>query len=77
MPVKTVEIDASLAFNSNIEDCMVLRLSGQFEHLVEIAFPFHEDTPNFRLSIPQALSLRNAIDDLIKVNFIEVPKEDI
>lgn len=75
MTIRTVQIDSSSFIPS--DDCVVLRNIGNHNEFVEIAFPFHEDTPNFRLTIPQAMDMRNAIDELIKVNFIEAPKGEI
>lgn len=58
------------------EDCIVLRSLNGYQ-LIEVAFPFHEDTPNFRLTISQALDLRDALNELTKVRFLETPKEDV
>lgn len=48
-------------------DCIVLR---RLEGAVEIAFPFHEDTPNFILGIGEALDLQHVLQDLINVKLI-------
>lgn len=55
------------------EDCIVLK---KYEDLVVLAFPFHEDTPNFHLNIADAFNLRNALDEVLKQKFINAPKGD-
>ncbi len=56
------------------EDCIVLkhhkRVDGSIGD-IEMAFPFHEDTPNFTLNLREAMELRNAIDRLYEIKFIE------
>ncbi|SDD28507.1 hypothetical protein SAMN02799630_02838 [Paenibacillus sp. UNCCL117] len=55
-------------------DCIVLRRVEYVGSLnVNIAFPFHEDTPNFTLTVPEALTLRNAIDDMVAIKMIGEP----
>ncbi|GIO40179.1 hypothetical protein J41TS12_50400 [Paenibacillus antibioticophila] len=60
--------------NSENSDALVLR-RVENEPSVKLAFPFHEDTPNFDLSIPEALDLRNALDDVIgPIKMLQSPK---
>lgn len=58
-------------------DCAVVRMLDKDSQHIEIAFPFHEDTPNFILTIPEALDLRNAIDQLIDIKLLKKPREEI
>ncbi len=74
MAIKTVQIDAATFVPT--DDCIVLRSLNGYP-FIEMAFPFHEDTPNFRLTISQALHLRDALNELTKVRFLEVTKEDV
>ncbi|MEF3312579.1 hypothetical protein PV433_27185 [Paenibacillus sp. GYB004] len=56
-------------------DCVVLRRPNYPTGMhIEIAFPFHEDTPNFTLTVPEALTIRNAIDDLVAVKMLGEPE---
>ncbi|MFC3768325.1 hypothetical protein [Paenibacillus sp. GCM10012303] len=55
-------------------DCIVLRRREFNETFVDVSFPFHEDTPNFTLTVPEALTLRNAIDDLVAVKMLGEPE---
>lgn len=69
--IKTVQFND---FRS-IPDCIVLRRSDwAASALVNIAFPFHVDTPNFTITVPEALTLRNAIDDLVAVKMLGEPE---
>ncbi len=72
MAIKTVSFSGSY-FPYN-DDCVVLRMSDKNALNIEVSFPFHEDTPNFRLSISEALDLRNAIDNLIDLKMLEKPR---
>jgi len=59
-------------------DCMVLRHNKAFDGgsgIIELSFPFHEDTPNFHLSLREAMDLRNAIDEAYGIQLIEGSKE--
>jgi hypothetical protein len=47
---------------------------GKDADCIEVSFPFHEDTPNFCLTIPEALDLKNAIDQLIDLKMLEKPR---
>lgn len=75
MAIKTVQIDGASFISS--KDCVVLRSVGNNSVFIEMAFPFHEDTPNFYLTISEAMDLRNALDELIRVPLIEYKKEAI
>ncbi|MDP4164641.1 MAG: hypothetical protein Q8898_16215 [Bacillota bacterium] len=59
---------------NEMNDCIALRMYGKDADSIEISFPFHEDTPNFMLSISEALNLKNAIDQLIDLKMLEIPK---
>ncbi|MED3792093.1 hypothetical protein P4571_06550 [Niallia alba] len=74
MPIKTVAIQSSWLPSADGEnDCIVFR-KGQFvAEFIDMSFPFHEDTPNFRLSIKEAMNLRNALDDLIDIKLLDKP----
>lgn len=55
-------------------DCIVLRHNKDFSGgtgCIEVTFPFHEDTPNFRLSLREAMDLRNAIDEAYGIHLNE------
>lgn len=53
----------------NLDDCVVLQRNTS---TINIAFPFHEDTPNFRFSIAEAMTLRNALDEILNIKLLEV-----
>lgn len=55
------------------EDCMILRMESG---AIEIAFPFHEDMSNIFLHMTDALTLRNALDELTAVKLLREPKSD-
>jgi hypothetical protein len=73
MPVKVVTVRGYF-LSEEKNDCMVLRMVNRGSTEIDIAFPFHEDTPNFKLSISEALDLRNAIDQLIDIKMLEKPQ---
>lgn len=73
MAIKVVQFDVMIPYAEK-SDCIVLRMFGKDANAIEMAFPFHPDTPNFILSIPEALDLRNAIDELIDLKMLEKPK---
>ncbi|GGN64533.1 hypothetical protein [Oceanobacillus indicireducens] len=75
MPIKSVQFRSRL-YPYSQNDCAVVRLLDKNSQHIEIAFPFHEDTPNFILTISEALDLRNAIDELIDIKLIEKQKEE-
>lgn len=54
------------------DDLIVLQRRGN-DYGVTVAFPFHEDMPNLRMTVPEALKLKAAIDNLILVKQIEAP----
>lgn len=74
MAIKTVTFTGSLYPYAEKSDCVVLKMADKNALCIEVAFPFHEDTPNFRLSISEALDLRNAIDNLIDLKMFEKPR---
>jgi len=55
-------------------DCIVLRKAQPDAEYLDMSFPFHEDTPNFRLSVREALNLRNALDELLDIKLLEKPR---
>lgn len=76
MPVKVIPINNRLHPVEEKSDCIVLRMFDKDSIYVDMAFPFHEDTPNFKLTISEAMDLKNAIDQLINIKLIEKPKGD-
>ncbi|WP_313430877.1 hypothetical protein [Siminovitchia terrae] len=74
MPIKVIPINNRLYPLEEKSDCMVLRKFEKDSTRIDIAFPFHEDTPNFNLTISEALDLRNAIDQLIDIKMLERPR---
>lgn len=74
MTIKTVQITGGF-FDS--EDCVVLKNSGKNSNYIIMALPFHEDTPNLTMTIAEAMDLRNALNELTKVGFLELIKEDV
>ncbi|WP_366294341.1 hypothetical protein [Paenibacillus sp. AN1007] len=56
----------------NRDDLIVLRRSADGSSIT-VALPFHEDTPNLLFSIPEALNLGEAINDLISVPLLKAP----
>lgn len=77
MPIKAITINSKLYPYHEKSDCIVLRMFDKDSTHIDIAFPFHEDTPNFHLTISEAIELRNAIDQLIDIKLLEKPKEGI
>lgn len=75
MAIKVVPIHSF--FGSSANDCMVLRMFDRDSVAIDISFPFHEDTPNFKLTIAEAMDLRNAIDQLIDIKLLEKPRGNI
>ncbi|MGD6899314.1 hypothetical protein [Bacillus infantis] len=78
MAIKVVHINnrlLPLLHSAEKSDCIVVRMFGKESTSIDMAFPFHEDTPNFTLTISEALDLRNAIDSLIDIKLLEKPKE--
>lgn len=78
LAIKIVPFNGRIFPYSHYEknDCVALRMFGKDSDSIEVSFPFHEDTPNFRLSISEALNLKNAIDQLIDIKMLEKPKEE-
>lgn len=71
MPIKVIPINNQLYPVYEKTDCIVLRMFDKDSVYIDMAFPFHEDTPNFKLTIPEAMDLKNAIDRLIDVKLLE------
>lgn len=77
MSIKVIPFNGGYPFHPNDKDlCIVLRMWGRDTNHIEMSFPFHEDTPNFKLTISEALDLKNAIDQLIDLKMLEKPKEE-
>lgn len=75
MPIKVVPISAGWPSNPyEKDDCIALRMRGKDALTIEMSFPFHEDTSNFRLTISEAMDLKNAIDQLIDIKMLEKPR---
>lgn len=77
MAIKVVPINGRLNLidqDGTKNDCVVLRMYGKGSQIIDMSFPFHEDTQNFQLTIPEALELRNAIDQLIDIKLLEKPR---
>ena len=71
MTIKTVAYGSQSLFCQ--EDCIVLKSN---KYGVTIALPFHEDTPNLHFSVAEAMELRNAIDEVLKIKYLAAPKGD-
>lgn len=71
MAIKVIEINNRLYPTGEKSDVIVLRMFDKDSAFVDLAFPFHEDTPNFKLTITEAMDLKNAIDQLIDIKLIE------
>ena len=76
MPVKVIPINNRLHPVDEKSDCIVLRMFDKDSVYVDMAFPFHEDTLNFKLTISEAMDLKNAIDQLIDIKLIEQPRRN-
>lgn len=76
MPIKTVQFSSGL-YPYMKNDCVALRMSDKNSAHVEMAFPFHEDTPNFMFTVSEAMDFRDAIDKLIDIKLLEKPKEEM
>lgn len=75
MAIKSVPIQSRWMPSLDGEsDCIVLRKAQHYDDYLDMSFPFHEDTPNFRLSTREAMNLRNALDDLLDIKLIEKPR---
>ncbi|MEY8748590.1 hypothetical protein AB9M62_57055 [Bacillales bacterium AN1005] len=67
--IQTVQFTS---FTGKQDDLIVLQRRGD-DYEVTVAFPFHEDMPNLRMTVPEALNLKSAIDNLILVKQLEAP----
>ena len=76
MPIKVIPVNNRLYPVIEKSDCMVLRMCDKDSTHITLAFPFHEDAPNFSLTISEALDLRNAIDQLIDIKMLVKPREE-
>jgi hypothetical protein len=75
--IKVIPFNGGFPYPPNeTNDCIALRMFGKDANQIEMSFPFHEDTPNFKLSISEALDLKNAIDQLIDLKLLEKSKEE-
>lgn len=48
-------------------DCIVVE---RVDNHVTLAFPFHEDTQNMHMSVSDALKLRDAINEVINLKYL-------
>jgi hypothetical protein len=77
LPIKIIPFNGGFPYPPNEQnECMALRIYGKDANYIEMSFPFHEDTPNFKLTISEALDLKNAIDQLIDLKMLEKPREE-
>lgn len=72
--IKLVKFTQHWKRSVDSEDCVVLQRNGDSNHIA-ISFPFYEDTPNFTMHLSEALSLRNAIDDLVAIKMLGEPEQ--
>jgi len=72
MSIKTVKFSNRLYPSIEKTDCIVLRRYDNDSPYIDVALPFHEDMPNIVLTIPEAMDLKNAIDQLLNIKFIEM-----
>ena len=77
MAIKVVPINSRFFPSAEKSDCVVLRRIDKDSSHIDVSFPFHEDTPNFRLEITESMDLRNAIDQLIDIKMIEKPRGNL
>lgn len=73
MTIKTIVFNPLYKYPHN-EDCVVLK---RIENGIVMSFPFHEDTPNFYLSVADALTIRNAIDELLQTKLLPLIREEV
>lgn len=71
--IQTVKITS---FTGEQDDLIVLRRRSN-DYGVTLALPFHEDMPNLRMTVPEALDLKSAIDSLILVRSLEAAQPPI
>ncbi|OMF35238.1 hypothetical protein BK133_11035 [Paenibacillus sp. FSL H8-0548] len=70
--IKTVVIGSVEPFRT--EDCLILQSDTIGNQLfIRLAFPFHDFNPK-TLNVSEALSIRNAIDELIYVKLLDAPR---
>jgi hypothetical protein len=74
LPIKIVPMNPFPYSPNEKNDCIALRMVGKDANSIEMSFPFHEDTPNFSLTIPEAMDLKNAIDQLLDIKLLEKPR---
>ncbi|WP_135553286.1 hypothetical protein [Paenibacillus cymbidii] len=77
--IRTIEFkDSRGVISEGFNDCLVLKSVDYVnDRSIIFAFPFHEDTPNFTFSIPEVLTLRNAIDALCAVKMLGEPERRV
>lgn len=75
MPIKMVTFNGNVFHLGEQADCIVLRKFDDSSGIT-LSFPFHEDTPNFRLSISEAWDLKNKIDQLIDIKSLDAPRRN-
>lgn len=75
--IKVVRFNSFPYASSNVvekNDCIALRMTGKDSSMIEVSFPFHEDTPNFSLTISEVMNLKTAIDQLLDIKLLEKPR---
>ncbi len=66
--IRAVKFQNGVCFPT--EDVIIMR---RIENTVEIALPFHQDTPNLQMSVSEAYSLLRALDEVCDVR--ELPEQ--
>ncbi|ACT00256.1 hypothetical protein [Paenibacillus sp. JDR-2] len=56
-------------------DCIVFR-RVEGSNCITMAFPFHEDTQNFDLHVTDVMNIVSALNRLIDVKLLELPKQE-
>lgn len=74
MPIKVIPINSRFYPTQGNSDCIVVRMFDKDSTHIDLAFPFHEDTPNFSLTLSEAMDLKNAIDQLLDIKLLEKPR---
>jgi hypothetical protein len=72
--IKVVTVQNSVHYLTDPDEaneCIVLRRCSRDSNSIEMAFPFQPDTSVIQLSIVDAIMLRNALDELVSVKFLE------
>ncbi|PLR93226.1 hypothetical protein [Bacillus sp. T33-2] len=75
MPIKVILINNKIFPEKQANDCILLRMFERDSSQIDMVFPFGGgDMPHVRLSITEALDLKNAIDQLVDLKMLEKPR---